>query len=145
MTCASLTDILLSHAMRTVDFLSLDIEGSEERALLGLDFSRVRVSVVLMECEFEEALAAIADGGVPNASANSKQRAAAVLIANGFRLVQGLGKGMRYNHKPIDTVWIHQESEWWRSCSWTRNDAEPFGPWTPNCAQMGRGRVGRFS
>ena len=94
MTCASLTDILLSHAMRTVDFLSLDIEGSEERALLGLDFSRVHVSVVLMECEFEEALAAIADGGVPNASANSKQRAAAVLLANGFRLVQGLGKAM---------------------------------------------------
>ena len=91
-----------------------------------------------MECEYEEAVAGNYDNRDQlNASARSaKQRAAHTLFSNGYRLVHGLGAQMRYNHKPIDTLWVHEESDWWQRCTWKKHEShlrsisDPM--WTPS-------------
>jgi FkbM family methyltransferase len=48
----TLTWVLDKHDIRAVDFLSLDVEGSELAVLKGLDFDRYRPSFMLIEARY---------------------------------------------------------------------------------------------
>lgn len=50
----TLTDILEEHSVSKIDFLSLDVEGYELRALQGLDFAKYRPSYVLVEARYKD-------------------------------------------------------------------------------------------
>lgn len=47
--CDSLTSMLERQGLRHIDLLSLDVEGHEGPVLAGLNFSRVNISVILIE------------------------------------------------------------------------------------------------
>jgi FkbM family methyltransferase len=52
----TLTDLLAEHgAPRTIDYLSVDVEGAELDALESLDFERFRPRIVTVEHNFDEA------------------------------------------------------------------------------------------
>jgi hypothetical protein len=46
---------MAKHGMRQVDFLSIDIEGGELEALLGLDLNLVRPRLILLEANTQVA------------------------------------------------------------------------------------------
>jgi FkbM family methyltransferase len=48
----TLGDILDDHSIGDVDLLSLDVEGFEAQALMGLDFARRRPRYILVEARF---------------------------------------------------------------------------------------------
>lgn len=50
----TLTSILDQHAVKTIDLLSLDVEGFELDVLRGLDFNRYRPRFLLIEARFRE-------------------------------------------------------------------------------------------
>lgn len=45
----TLTDILAEHDVDRIDFLKIDVEGMEAKVLRGLDFGRVRPTVIVSE------------------------------------------------------------------------------------------------
>lgn len=49
--CEPLTDILLKHGITRVNFFSLDVEGAELLVLQTLDFSRIKVDVLMAETD----------------------------------------------------------------------------------------------
>lgn len=51
----TLTAIMAKHGIQQVDFLSIDIEGGELEALLGLDLSLVRPLLILLEANTQAA------------------------------------------------------------------------------------------
>jgi FkbM family methyltransferase len=53
---ATLTSLLEKHAIRDVDFLSLDVEGYELSVLEGLDFDRYRPTFMLIEARYRAAI-----------------------------------------------------------------------------------------
>ena len=55
----SLSQLLDKYDCPPVDFLSLDVEGYEDSALSGLDLSRHRPKLALVECQTLEALAKV--------------------------------------------------------------------------------------
>ena len=107
LTCKRLSSILEEHSVRRVDFMSLDLEGFEEYALRGVDFSRHSIDVIMMEGEWRSMANASEDG-------NRVQRAARLLRSAGFELVRGLG----FRPTPIDSLWVHRHSIWWTKCTW---------------------------
>lgn len=50
----TLQNVLASHQIKEVDFLSIDVEGAEKDVLEGMDFSQVRPKVILAEATFPE-------------------------------------------------------------------------------------------
>jgi FkbM family methyltransferase len=57
----TLSDILDEHLIGAVDLLSLDVEGFEAQALLGLDFARHRPRYILVEARFRVEIDAVLD------------------------------------------------------------------------------------
>ena len=57
--------------VRHVDIWVLDVEGAEESALLGTDFSQVRINAVAMECHHKDE--------------EKNKRKMAILEANNFK------------------------------------------------------------
>jgi len=57
----TLSDILDMHAISEIDLLSLDVEGFEAQALLGLDFARHRPRYLLVEARYRAEIDAILD------------------------------------------------------------------------------------
>ena len=55
----TLTSILSEQNVRTIDFLSLDVEGFEIEAIRGLDFAMHKPTFMLVECLTPQALGAI--------------------------------------------------------------------------------------
>lgn len=51
----SLGNLCSKHAIHRIDFLSIDIEGGEIKALKGLDFQRIRPRLILLEANHQEA------------------------------------------------------------------------------------------
>ena len=49
MQCVRLADVFERLGIRHLDFLSLDVEGSDESALKGIDFKRVTIDFILCE------------------------------------------------------------------------------------------------
>ena len=49
MSCVTLTELLLKHKMYQVDFMSLDVEGSEPLVMEGLDLQQIRIDVLVIE------------------------------------------------------------------------------------------------
>jgi FkbM family methyltransferase len=47
--CRRIDSVLDERGVRTVDYLSVDVEGAERQVLEGLDFARIRVNVVGVE------------------------------------------------------------------------------------------------
>ncbi len=47
--CRRIDSVLAEMAVRTVDYLSIDVEGAELHVLQGIDFSKVRVNVIGVE------------------------------------------------------------------------------------------------
>jgi FkbM family methyltransferase len=52
--CFPLATLFEEHAIETVDYLSVDTEGSESQVLEGIDFSKVHVNVVNFEANYRE-------------------------------------------------------------------------------------------
>jgi FkbM family methyltransferase len=50
----TLTSLLDQHAVRQIDFLSLDVEGFELDVLEGIDFRRYRPTLMLIEARFRK-------------------------------------------------------------------------------------------
>ena len=50
--CFTLTSLLARHAIAHVDFMSLDVEGSEVQVLKGLDLDRISVGVLTVESNY---------------------------------------------------------------------------------------------
>ena len=50
----TLTSVLDQHAVKRIDFLSLDVEGFELQALQGLDFGRYKPAQMLIEARFRD-------------------------------------------------------------------------------------------
>lgn len=148
LNCTTLTAVLLSWGIRNVDFMSLDVEGAEEAVLQGLDLSLFSIDVIMMEVhDPNDTLAALAiykERGQQEQSKNANRsnparRAVSTLLRNGYKLVHLLGGELRYNHQPLDTLWVHAQSEWWSGCKWEERDST-FGPmWTPlQCTLHGK-------
>lgn len=51
---SSLTDLLLKNKIREIDFLSVDVEGSELDVFKGLDFNKFKPTVILAEATYPE-------------------------------------------------------------------------------------------
>ena len=84
--CDTLTSMLERLGHRHIDVLSLDVEGHEPAVLAGLNFSRISVSVLLLE---------------PTCSRSPQMRAAChQMRAHGFTQLADQGI--------LDTVWVHQ-------------------------------------
>eukprot|EP01083_Nonionella_stella_P130326 395514_1 len=49
MTCVTLSDVFRQKQIDHVDFLSLDIEGSELQALEGINFNTTKIDVIIIE------------------------------------------------------------------------------------------------
>jgi hypothetical protein len=65
MACEPLTGLLdRHHAPRVIDYLSLDLEGSEEAALRSLDTRRYRIAVATVERPSEGAKRLLARAGL---------------------------------------------------------------------------------
>jgi len=50
--CRTMGSILTEHNVTTIDFFSLDVEGSEADVLETIDFSRVKIKVMIVEIDF---------------------------------------------------------------------------------------------
>ena len=77
----TLPSILAERGLTTIDLLSLDIEGGELRVLETIDFSRVRISAILLERQ--------SDG----------KRAKALLQPHGYRHLHSIAQ---------DDVFVHE-------------------------------------
>ncbi len=47
-----LEDLLTSHQIKIIDYLSLDVEGSELQVLEGIDFGKVHINVMTVEMNY---------------------------------------------------------------------------------------------
>jgi hypothetical protein len=79
----TLQSILVERGLTAVDLLSLDIEGGELRVLQTIDFSRVRISVILLERQSD---------GKP---------AEALLQLHGFRRVHSIAQDDIFVHESL--------------------------------------------
>lgn len=52
--CYNIQGILDDHGITNIDYLSVDTEGSEMAILRAIDFKRVKISVIHVECSFYE-------------------------------------------------------------------------------------------
>ncbi|NCD22827.1 MAG: FkbM family methyltransferase [Spartobacteria bacterium] len=59
--CLGLGQLLHTHPLPRIDFLSIDIEGGEIDALRGLDFEQMRPRLILLEANNSAARAALLD------------------------------------------------------------------------------------
>ena len=82
-----LTDLLRARAIETVHLLAIDVEGAELAILRSLDFSAVRVEVILVECNS------------PAVGREVKH----VLQEKGYRFLRRLG---------VDRLFVHPQSRW---------------------------------
>lgn len=53
-SCFMLKNLFNEHKVDTVDYLSIDTEGSEYEVLLGIDFDKVKVNVVEIEVNYPD-------------------------------------------------------------------------------------------
>ncbi len=69
--CLPVKTLLRELNVRHIDIWVLDIEGAEESALLGTDFSKVQINSVAMECDEHDA--------------SKNERKTSILERNGFK------------------------------------------------------------
>ena len=50
----TLNELLEKHSIKSVDLLSLDVEGYEAKVLEGINFSKVKPSFILVEARYPE-------------------------------------------------------------------------------------------
>lgn len=117
--CQTLTQILDVRQVKHVDLLSLDIEGYEEFALMGLDFTRLTVDLILIEGDMFNYQMGI---GIDNT-----MDAFNFLRDNDYVLASPVGDyvgngGFRGTH--IDSLWVRRESPYWQHCSWVERAPE---------------------
>ena len=82
-----LAELLRARAIDTVHLLAIDVEGAELAILRSLDFTAVRVEVILVEC-------------------NSREVAAEVkhfLLEKGYQFLRRIG---------VDRLFVHPQSRW---------------------------------
>jgi FkbM family methyltransferase len=98
--CGPLGPLLERHNIHHVDFMSLDIEGFEFQAMSTVDFSKVRIDIMIVE------------------GANKGTPIHELLVKNGF-IGMGLLALDGFN-SPIDDVFVHHDSIWYKYCTWER-------------------------
>ena len=109
MSCLPLRTLLHMFGITRVDLFSLDVEGAELEVLKTVDFSAVRINVIVVE----------QDGGNPEKEEAVRQ----LLLANDFKVDNSLDNitaGRRngwYVHRHFQPFKAPTD-EWWR-------DAEP--------------------
>ena len=52
--CNTLSSIFDQHQLRVVDFLSVDVEGMDLQVLQGINFERVHINVLSVECLYKD-------------------------------------------------------------------------------------------
>ena len=87
--CFRLADVFEEHGIQTVDYLSVDTEGSEAEVLEGIDFFNVHVNVVNFEANYRES----AQHGLTQLA----------LARAGFTFLRRI---------EFDDVWINSEVRW---------------------------------
>eukprot|EP00919_Chromeraceae_sp_WS-2016_P069634 GHVR01165173.1.p1 GENE.GHVR01165173.1~~GHVR01165173.1.p1 ORF type:complete len:138 (+),score=22.25 GHVR01165173.1:662-1075(+) len=82
----SLADVLTRAAVTHIHYLSLDVEGAELEALMGIDWSAITVDVISVE--------------TPNSNQSYNSEVENHLIERGFEKVWRMG---------VDTILVHQD------------------------------------
>ena len=117
MQCETLQDVIDHHKVKHIDFLSLDIEGHEVQALSSLNFSRVKIDIIISENE--EVSRMLFSQGYRKQK-TSRFFGDSVFLRGGFKLaiersgnyaVDWLGK-LRCNDRKCDQ---QSKSCWWGS------------------------------
>lgn len=52
--CFNFNDLMMTHSMTTIDFLSIDTEGGERRILESIDYSRIDINVITVENPYDD-------------------------------------------------------------------------------------------
>ena len=107
--CNTLSTIAAELGLKRVDFMSLDVEGSEKDVLTGTRFSDLSIDFIQMETPKAKAIV--------NAKPSNRYRAAAdILRRNGYHVLAGMGE--RGRGRVIDTLFLNTQSPWMQRCSW---------------------------
>lgn len=107
--CKTLSTIAAELGLKRVDFMSLDVEGSEKDVLTGTRFSDLSIDFIQMETPKAKAIV--------NAKPSNRYRAAAdILRRNGYHVLAGMGE--RGRGRVIDTLFLNTQSPWMQRCSW---------------------------
>ena len=110
--------------LKHVDYLSLDIEGSEPNAIQGADFGHTPIEIINIEGHGPEMFS--------GDSSNPVKRAADVLAERGFKYICGTGfRGGR----AIDSLWIQNDSMWLEKCKWDAHGLVNAVPTQPECEE----------
>ena len=52
--CFSVTKLLLENNLTNIDFLSIDVEGSELDILESVDFNKIKIDIILAENNYQD-------------------------------------------------------------------------------------------
>jgi hypothetical protein len=96
--CGPLGPLLEKHNIHHIDFMSLDIEGFEYQALKTVDFSKVKIDILIVE------------------SATEGTATYDLIIKNGYI---GMGTlSLKGPNSAIDNIFVRKESIWFKYCTW---------------------------
>ena len=96
--CKRLSNVLEAAKVTHVDLWSLDLEGHEMEAVDSMDFDRVKVDLIIAEDTF------------PDTEVSKR------LVDKGF-----VDMGIVPEMSPIDFLFVHKDSIWYKSCTFTRS------------------------
>jgi FkbM family methyltransferase len=91
-----LKDLFVEHGIKTVDYLSVDTEGSELEVLKGIDFTKTHVNVINFEHNFDK----------PH-----YEKIKTFLVNRGFRLDRFLGHDVFFKNKRIKWSWCAEQKK----------------------------------
>jgi FkbM family methyltransferase len=87
--CYTLSSVFETHGVKTVDYLSIDTEGSELQVLEGIDFDKVHVNAIDYEVNYQ---------GTPEHNAIRQ-----FLTLRGFKYLRNI---------EWDEVWVNNDIKW---------------------------------